>query len=198
MPGVCPNGYKREIGDIPEWGHPDLGVKLFVQSQWECAEKCNKLPRCLSFEHSSTENFCNLNDVAMPTDEAFRDYVFCRKSGLNTLLIYSRGSADLKIEPTSSCEGGQDKNHYNYTPQSIRSNMFSAICSKPEIENSVPAERDGYQETLIVHVECTKRHRILGSEDIITCSSTGEWKPQIQCTKIGKLSDIINMDERCP
>ena len=79
--GACPNGYEEETGDLPDWGHPDLGVRLPVQSREECAEICNALSGCLSFEHSDTGNYCNLNDEAMPTSEAYRDQVFCRKFG---------------------------------------------------------------------------------------------------------------------
>jgi hypothetical protein len=67
-----------EEGDISGWG-TELGSKIAVSSRKECADRCDALPKCLSFEHSDTENFCNLNKKAMPTKGKYGDYAFCRK-----------------------------------------------------------------------------------------------------------------------
>ena len=79
---VCPGWYVEEEGDIPQFG-TDLGSKLSVTSREECAERCDRLLLCLSFEHSNTEQFCNLNRESLPTKRKYKDYVFCRKNGKN-------------------------------------------------------------------------------------------------------------------
>ena len=70
------------MGDLPGWGTAGLGIKIRVTSRKECANRCDALSLCLSFEHSNTEQFCNLNDKAMPSDpQGYKDFAFCRKTG---------------------------------------------------------------------------------------------------------------------
>ena len=83
---VCPEGYLKDEGDIWGWGS-DLGSKLSVSSIEECASKCDALPLCLSFEHSSTEQLCNLNKIARPSHPKAGDYLFCRKLGESNYLF---------------------------------------------------------------------------------------------------------------
>ena len=77
----CPKGYDHYNGDIPGWG-TDLGSALKVSSREWCARLCNALSRCLSFEHSSKSQLCNLNTGATPTANKYLDYAFCTKQGL--------------------------------------------------------------------------------------------------------------------
>ena len=81
---TCPAGYEEQQGDIPGWGSY-LGGALNLTAH-ECKEKCNQVDLCLSFEHSSSEMRCNLNDLAQPTLEPYMDYIFCTKNG-NVLIV---------------------------------------------------------------------------------------------------------------
>ena len=77
----CPVGYSLEVGDILGWG-TGLGSKMSISLREECANKCDALPLCLSFEHSNTKKLCNLNTIAMPIKpNNYGDYAFCRKTG---------------------------------------------------------------------------------------------------------------------
>ena len=77
--GACPSGYLEKKGNIPGWGsYLGSGLEL---TRNECAEKCNVENFCLSFEHSSSEKRCNLNEFGEPTVEPYKDYVFCTKQG---------------------------------------------------------------------------------------------------------------------
>ena len=75
----CPKGYEQVEGDEPGWGSY-LGKQLKLTRQ-ECSEACNEKYACMSFEHSDSEMFCNLNAVSKPSSGAYRDYVFCQKTG---------------------------------------------------------------------------------------------------------------------
>ena len=69
------------MGDISGWG-TELGSKMPIGLREECANECDALPLCLSFEHSNTEELCNLNTIAMPIKpNDYEDYAFCRKTG---------------------------------------------------------------------------------------------------------------------
>ena len=83
----CPDGYVIKSGDSPGWGS-DLGGRLYLSRQ-QCADKCSKHRDCLSFEHSKTNNLCNLNRIAEPTEEPFEDFTFCMKEkGKHSLDIH--------------------------------------------------------------------------------------------------------------
>ncbi|XP_063675194.1 uncharacterized protein LOC134811957 [Bolinopsis microptera] len=78
---VCPVGYSLEVGDIKGWGTAELGSMLVIGLREECANRCDALPLCLSFEHSNTAKLCNLNKIAMPSkSQNYEDYAFCRKT----------------------------------------------------------------------------------------------------------------------
>ena len=64
-------------GDIWGWG-TSLGSALTLNRN-ECAQKCSQQPKCLSFEHSNTEEKCNLNTAAKPSQGKNKDYAFCSK-----------------------------------------------------------------------------------------------------------------------
>ena len=64
-------------GDVPGWG-TSLSSK-FPASREECAASCDRHVDCLSFEHSNTELFCNLNTVESPSVGQYKDYAFCSK-----------------------------------------------------------------------------------------------------------------------
>ena len=78
----CTPGYTIQIGDIPGWGSGGLGGE-FNLTREECAKKCTETLKCLSFEHSISENKCNLNDESNPDVSigAYKDYAFCTKTG---------------------------------------------------------------------------------------------------------------------
>ena len=83
---VCPLGYESKVGDIPGWGDSELGSALLLTRE-ECAQKCNENYACLSFEHSYTEGYCNLNKAAKPTSGPYNDYAFCTKTGRHFCLL---------------------------------------------------------------------------------------------------------------
>ena len=73
----CPTVYSIRSGDLPGWG-TDLGSRLSLTRQ-ECVDKCTEKNECLSFEHRTSTNQCNLNRIAEPTQGAYRDFAFCVK-----------------------------------------------------------------------------------------------------------------------
>lgn len=79
FPEICPLGYKSKEGDLPGWG-TDLGGALRLTRE-DCARKCSDEEKCLSFEHSYTEEKCNLNKESEPTEGPYNDYAFCTKQG---------------------------------------------------------------------------------------------------------------------
>ena len=85
--GACPSGYLEKKGNIPGWGsYLGSGLEL---TRNECAERCNVENFCLSFEHSSSEKRCNLNEFGEPTVEPYKDYVFCTKQG-NIMITFQK------------------------------------------------------------------------------------------------------------
>ena len=57
-----------------------LGSALLLTKD-QCAQKCCKKALCKSFEHSPTELKCNLNIASNPSQEPYKDYAFCSKTG---------------------------------------------------------------------------------------------------------------------
>ena len=75
--GRCPKGYIYISGDI-------IGATLqgnIMATLQECAEKCNNNTECNSFEHSTTNDVCNLNKEAFPNGPKYGNFVFCSKKG---------------------------------------------------------------------------------------------------------------------
>ena len=73
----CPLGYKHLIGDVVGWG-PNSKLPL---SKEQCARRCSSTASCQSFEHSSSDNKCNLNSQSRPDAGQYQDYYFCTKIG---------------------------------------------------------------------------------------------------------------------
>ena len=97
----CPRGYTKNNGDVPGWGSYLGGGLSLTRDQ--CAQKCCKMPKCQSFEHSATELKCNLNVVSIPSQKPHKDYVFCSKTGALRLLgLYFKGYPFL---PLKVCRG---------------------------------------------------------------------------------------------
>jgi len=72
----CPDGYFMQEGDIEGWG---IGGGRAVASCQECANFCSGMDNCKSFECSPTELRCHMNEEADPSQEKYKDYMFCTK-----------------------------------------------------------------------------------------------------------------------
>ena len=79
---MCPTGYVFIPGDVP-----GRGLKSqIVRGLKECQALCDDDNRCLSFEWSPSTRRCNVNKESKPTDDAFRDYIFCRKGKSHSIV----------------------------------------------------------------------------------------------------------------
>ena len=73
---VCPIGYLPMDGDVPG----DKSLRNYRGSLEECTRDCNDRRDCNSFQHSNTSDTgCKLFKEAVPMDEHFEDFQFCRK-----------------------------------------------------------------------------------------------------------------------
>ena len=75
----CVEGYRELDGDIPGWGTVwGRGGGESVSSCTECANLCNSVADCHSYECSDTELKCNLNAQRYPgCVDRVEDYYFC-------------------------------------------------------------------------------------------------------------------------
>ena len=75
----CTPGYILVPGDIPGWGQIRGNIK---KNAADCAKLCNEERDCCSYEHSPSENTCNLNSDCKPSQEKYKDYNFCVQEGV--------------------------------------------------------------------------------------------------------------------
>jgi len=97
----CPSGYEFISGSGPKWstGGSDKPCSFDM-----CAADCTQREDCLSIEWSPSTRLCRLNNVAHPTNSSLLDYVFCRKTALNTKLLHAVNVLQVATVPATDEE----------------------------------------------------------------------------------------------
>ena len=85
--GWCETGFHQLHGDVPGWGKiGTMGGGQDVKDCSECANLCQSIDACLSYQCSFEEMRCKLNVVSEPTPGAdqYRDWFFCKKDSASS------------------------------------------------------------------------------------------------------------------